>query len=323
MVSKVGIIGLGNVGSAVALALVLRGSVSELVLVDKNDKKARAEQYDLIDQQALLTTNTKILLQKYETNWTLLEDCDVLVFAAGDISILQAQLQTDNPDRLNELRSSAQIAQEVAPKINQSKFNGIIVSITNPCDVVVTYLQEMLNIPKKHIFGTGTTLDTTRMKHAVSNTLNCSIHDIDGFVIGEHGETQFTAWSTVHVGGMPISELVRSKNIDLKALEADSSKGAWYIISGKGFTSHGIGLTGTTLVEAVLNNACQTFPLSSYNEEYQTYIGQPTRIGATGVIETLPLHLTEPEQKKFDHSARTVYENRLKIPTLLDAATAK
>ncbi|MFD1672003.1 L-lactate dehydrogenase [Agrilactobacillus yilanensis] len=317
MVSKVGIIGLGNVGSAVALALVLRGSVSELVLIDKDDKKARAEQYDLTDQQALLTSNTKILRQNYNDSWTLLKDCDVLVFSPGDISILQAQLQTDNPDRLNELRSSAQIVQEVAPKINASKFNGIILSITNPCDVVVTYLQELVDLPKNHIFGTGTTLDTTRMKHAVSAYLDCSIHDIDGYVLGEHGESQFTAWSTVRVGGIPMNDLAATHRIDLKVIEENSSKGAWYIISGKGFTSHGIGLTGATLVEAILNNARQVFPLSSYNTDYQTYIGQPTRIGAGGVLEVLPLTLSDTEQELFDHSAKIVRENRLKIPSLL------
>lgn len=306
MVHKVGIIGTGHVGATVALDLVLRGSIGQLVLIDQNDDKAQAEQYDLTDQQALLSSNTQISVIPYASAWDL-SDCDVLVFAPGDITLLQAQ--TSDPDRTAELRNSIKVVETVAPKIKAAHFKGILLSITNPCDVVVTYLQQLTGIPKQRIFGTGTTLDTTRMKHAVSDYLDCSIHDVEGFVLGEHGETQFTAWSTVKVASRPILELTKEHQIQLDDLQHKARMGAWNIIRGKGFTSAGIGLTATVIIEAILNDARQTFPLSSYNETYETYIGQPTRIGAQGIVEVVNVTLNETEKTAFQNSAVTVHQN--------------
>lgn len=305
MVTKVAIIGVGHVGAAVAQAMVLRSTTSILYLIDKNDKKAKAEEMDLTDQQALLVNSTQLVAVPYESSWQELADCDVVISAAGNISLLDPKKH----NRLGELHHSLDIVEEVAPKLKASGFHGILVNITNPCDVVATYWQQLTGFPRERIVGTGTTLDTTRMKHAVSKHFGCNIQDITGYILGEHGETQFTAWSTVAVAGLPMLQLAQEQNIDLAALKEQARFGGWQIMDGKAFTSYGIGLTGTILTEAILNDSRKFFPLSSYNEKFATYIGQVTQLGAAGVLAVHDLPLPANEQALFAESAQIVHDN--------------
>lgn len=305
MVTRVAIIGVGHVGAAVAQAMVLRSSVSELILIDKKNEKAIAEQLDLSHQQALMAHSTHIVAQPFEEDWSVLAECDAIVTAAGNINLLNP----DNPNRLGEVQNSIAIVEEIGPRIKASGFKGILVNITNPCDVVVTYLQQLSGIPRARIFGTGTTLDTTRMQYAVAEHFGMNSQDVSGFVMGEHGESQFVAWSTVQVAGTPMLELAEKNNIDLNALKESARLGGWKVMAGKHFTSYGIGLSATVIVEAVVNNTKKTFPLSSYNEKFGTYIGQVTRIGSEGVIEVVTPQLPADEQALFDASATTVHDN--------------
>lgn len=306
LVKKVMIIGLGNVGTAVATAMVLRGTCDELYFVDKNDGKAQAEKLDLSHQSALLATTTKITALPFASHWEeTLAKCDVLVFSPGKIALLTGK----NPDRLGELPNSLQIVEELAPRIKASNFKGIVVSITNPCDAVVTYLQQLTALPKERIFGTGTTLETIRMKYTVADKFDCNVHDVSGYVLGEHGETQFTAWSTVAINHLPIIELAKKENLELSEIQETVRRGAWDIIANKKYTSQGIGLTATAITEAIFSNSKKAFPLSSYNETYQTYIGQVTKIGELGVLNVIPQVLTPAEEESFAASATAVYHN--------------
>ena len=305
MVTRVAIIGVGHVGAAVAQAMVLRSSVSELILIDKKNEKAVAEQLDLSHQQALMAHTTHVIAHPYEDDWKILAGCDAIVTAAGNINLLNP----DHPNRLGEVQNSMNIVEEIAPRIKASGFAGILVNITNPCDVVVTYLQQLSGIPRARIFGTGTTLDTTRMQYAVAEHFGMNSQDVSGYVLGEHGESQFVAWSTVHVAGTPMLDLADQQHIDLNALKESARLGGWKVMAGKHFTSYGIGLSATVIVEAVVNNTKKTFPLSSYNEKFGTYIGQVTRIGSEGVIDVFPPKLPENEQALFDASATIVHDN--------------
>ena len=216
MVTRVAIIGVGHVGAAVAQAMVLRSSVSELILIDKKNEKAVAEQLDLSHQQALMAHTTHVIAHPYEDDWKILAGCDAIVTAAGNINLLNP----DHPNRLGEVQNSMNIVEEIAPRIKASGFAGILVNITNPCDVVVTYLQQLSGIPRARIFGTGTTLDTTRMQYAVAEHFGMNSQDVSGYVLGEHGESQFVAWSTVHVAGTPMLDLADQQHIDLNALKS-------------------------------------------------------------------------------------------------------
>ncbi len=309
LVKKALIIGMGNVGTAVATAMVLRGSVDKLYLVDKKDKKAQAEALDLNHQGALLQTTTEIKALPFKENWEdTLRDCDLLIFSPGKISLLL----DPNVDRLGELPNSLEIVRELAPRIKKSHFNGILLCITNPCDAVVTYLQQETNLPKERIFATGTTLDTIRMRYGVSQHFHCNVHDVSGYVLGEHGETQFTPWSTVRINGVSVEELAKKENLNLQQLEDDARRGAWDIIAGKNYTSQGIGLSATKIAEAILGDTKEAFPLSSYNETFKTYIGQVTQVGKNGVEKVRNLPLTPLEQERFEASAKAVHQNLIR-----------
>lgn len=262
---KIGIIGLGHVGAAVAYTLVTKGIADELVLIDQNEAVVLAEKLDLEDTQAGLATHTHIITQDY---WQL-RDADIVIMAAGDISIFS----DGKNNRQAELRITSQIAEETAPKIMASGFNGILLDITNPCDVVTTYLQRLTGLPQQQVFGTGTLLDTMRMQRTLANELHVSLQDIQGYNLGEHGESQFTAWSTITVATRPIAA------------------------------------AAVTVVQAIFSDAHVTLPISSWNSEHQLYIGQPTLIGRTGTLRVVDVALTEQEQQKFNHSATYIQQN--------------
>lgn len=300
------ILGLGNVGTAVATAMTLRGSADELYFVDKKDGKAKAEMLDLSHQAALLPTTTKITALPFESSWEkTLKTCDLLIFSPGKIALISGK----GANRFGELDNSLKIVEELAPRIKASGFKGILLSITNPCDAVVTYLQRLTQLPKERIFGTGTTLDTIRMKYAVSQTFDCNVHDVSGYVLGEHGESQFTAWSTVSINTLSVEILAKEKNINLSEIEETARRGAWDIIENKKYTSQGIGLSATVIAEAIFNNSKKTFPLSSFNDTYETYIGQVTEIGENGVNKVIDQPLPEKEETRFAASAQSVFNN--------------
>ncbi|MFL2029029.1 lactate/malate family dehydrogenase [Loigolactobacillus zhaoyuanensis] len=298
---KIGIIGLGHVGAAVAYTLVTKGIADELVLIDKSDQIVQAEKLDLEDTQAGLVTHTQITTQDY----TQLRDAAIVIMAAGDISIFS----DGKNNRQAELKITSRIAEEAAPKIMASGFDGILLDITNPCDVVTTYLQRLTGLPQQQVFGTGTVLDTMRMRRAVAGELQVSLQDIQGYNLGEHGESQFTAWSTITVATRPIKEVLAQHNTDITALEKTIRSRAWQIISGKGFTSYGIAAAAVTVVQAIFSDAHITLPVSSWNAEHQLYIGQPTLIGRAGVLSTVDATLSAEEQQAFNNSATYIQQN--------------
>lgn len=158
---KVAIIGMGHVGSTTAYTLISKNIVDELVLFDSRADILQAELNDLMDGQMEQNHQVRLI----EPALSELADTDVILFSAGDISIFEG-----NPDRFAELNLTKTIVEEWAPKIKASGFNGILLNITNPCDVITQYLQELTGFPRERVFGTGTSLDTGRMKHAVSKS---------------------------------------------------------------------------------------------------------------------------------------------------------
>ncbi|WP_034993412.1 L-lactate dehydrogenase [Liquorilactobacillus vini] len=296
---KIGVIGLGHVGATIAYTLVAKGIVDELVIIDKNQDKATAEEYDLRDTLARLDTFTKIIPQDYQA----LCDADIIITAFGNIDSIRM-----NGDRFGELKFNMQAVQEVAAGIKSSGFNGVLINITNPCDVITTILQQQIGLSKQQVFGTGTFLDTARMQRAVGQALHEDPKNVSGYVLGEHGESQFTAWSTVEVKGHPITKMAQELALDLDELDQQARRGGWLVFSGKHYTCYAIATCAIKLALAVLSDAHLACPTSVYLDQYQHYIGYPAVIGRQGIIELNPLKLTTAEQAKLDQSAKTIKE---------------
>ena len=300
MTRKVGVIGMGNVGSTVAHYIVAMGFADDLVLIDKNEAKVKADALDFEDAMANLPFHTNITVNDYSA----LKDADVIVSALGNIKL------QDNPnaDRFAELPFTRQAVKEVAQKIKESGFKGKIVAITNPVDVITSLYQKITGLPKNHVLGTGTLLDSARMKRAVAERLNLDPRSVDGYNLGEHGNSQFTAWSTVRVLGRPLTELADKRGLDLEELDKEAKMGGWTVFQGKKYTNYGVATAAVKLVNAILSDSWTELPVSNFREEYGVYLSYPAVVGRDGVVEQAQLDLTEEELQKLQTSADFIKE---------------
>lgn len=294
---KIGIIGLGHVGSTVAHILLMKGLVDELVLIDSNTKKTKAEYFDFNDSFARTENSAVIKIDDYNE----LKDADVLITAFGDVA---ATARTD--DRFAELPINLKNVKTVGQKIKDSGFHGILLNISNPCDVITNQLQKITGLSHEHVFGTGTFLDTARMQRAVGANFKEAPQNVNGFVLGEHGDSQFTAWSTVSIDNQPIQQFADAGKADLDKLDEEARHGAFTVVDGKGYTCYAIAACAVDIVKAIFTDKKQFLPASIYLKKYDLYIGYPAVISKDGVEHIAKLALTDEEQAKLDASAKTI-----------------
>lgn len=298
MSNKIGIIGNGHVGSTIAQQLILTGLVDDLVMIDVNEAKVRADQLDFQDAMANLKHHTTITINDYSA----LKDADIVISAFGNIE-LEA-----GGERFAELNYNRERIGDIAESIKKSGFNGILLAITNPVDAITNMYQELTGLPRKHVIGTGTLLDTARMKRAVGELMNVDPRSVKGFNLGEHGNSQFTAWSTVKVLEKPVTEVAEAKHLKLEDLNDEIKFGGQTVYKGKQYTNYGISAAVTRLVETIQSDAHTEMPVSNYQEKYGTYLSYPAIVGRDGIIQTVELTLTDEEEKKLQASAATIKE---------------
>ena len=307
---KVAIIGAGHVGSHGGYALISQGLVEELVYIDVNHEKAVAQALDLQDSSTYLGRRVKV----YAGNYSNIQDADILVVAAGPLPDMAAS-QTD---RQQTLGATVAILKDIIPQIKASGFDGIIVNISNPADVVTHYLQEKLGWNPKRIFSTSTTLDSSRVRRAIAEETGYDQHSIFAYALGEHGESQFVPWSNVSIGGKPILELIKEQperfgNLDLEGIASRAKKAGWIILGGKGSTEFGIGASISNVVQAILGDEDRILPVSTLLQgqygQQNVYASVPCRINNEGIAEIIELNLTDEENAKFVQSCRTMDAN--------------
>lgn len=295
--TKIAIIGIGHVGATVAHTIIERKLATELYLFDQQLALVEAEQYDLWASQIGHHATIPI----FKGTKADLDQMDILIFAVGNIAILEGQ-----GTRFDELTITKQAAQEWGPRIKQSAFNGVLITITNPCDVITRYLQELTELPKNQVFGTGTSLDTARFQHAVGEALAIEPDSVAGVVLGEHGDTQFIPWSLIQIAQQPIQQFLSTE--ELQIIEQRAQAIGQLPFTGKGYTSFGIANQAALFIEAICSDSHRIFPVSAYSEELSLYIGQPASIGRRGVHQIFPPKLTPAEQTKWQTSAAWIQE---------------
>lgn len=298
MSRKVAIIGMGNVGAAVAHGLIAQGASDDYVLIDTNEDKVRADALDFQDAAANLNHHANITVNDYEA----LADADVLISALGNIKL------QDNPnaDRFAELPFTSKEVIDISEKIKSVGFRGVLIAITNPVDVVTSLFQHYTGLPKERVIGTGTLLDTARMKRVVGVRFGVDPRSVYGYNLGEHGNSQFTAWSQVRVKGQLIHTLTSEKVLEEMATEA--MKGGHTVFYGKKYTSYGIASAAIRLALAVVSDAHEELPITNYYAPLDTYLSYPAIIGRNGVIEQVKLSLTDEEEAKLAHSAQFIQD---------------
>ena len=273
---KIGIIGTGHVGGTTAFALALQGLVSEMVLIDIIEEKAYTEMLDLRD----CMQNLPYVINFSTNNYKELIDADIVVFAAGPAE------KEIMKDRLDECAAAARIVDNVAPMLVSSGFSGVVVSVTNPCDVIAHYLQTKTQFPCERVVGSGTILDTNRLKNVTGNE--------SVFVIGEHGESQ------VAVG----------------ANEKDATcakESAWRIFKTRGFTNYGIATSVTKIIKAIRDDTGEKLLISTYDKEADAYYSRFATIGKKGVITTQMPDIDENAKADLSLSIATIKKHYKKL----------
>ena len=314
---KIGIIGAGHVGSHGGYSLISQGLVEELVYIDVDKEKAVAQALDLQDSSTYLGRRVKV----YAGNYSDIKDSDILIVAAGPLPDMAA----GQTDRQQTLGATVAILKDIIPQIKASGFNGIIVNISNPADVVTHYLQEKLNWNPKRILSTSTTLDSSRVRRAIAEETGYDQHSIYAYALGEHGESQFVPWSNVTVGGKPILELIKEQperfgKLNLDEIASRAKKAGWIILGGKGSTEFGIGASIANVVQAIFGGEDRILPVSTLLQgqygQSGVYASVPCRVNNEGIAEVIELKLTAEEQAKFAQSCRTMDENYQKALSL-------
>lgn len=293
MARKIGIIGMGHVGSTVAHGLIAQGAFDDYVLIDTNSQKVTADAVDFQDAAANLGQHANIIINDYQA----LSDADVVVVSLGNIAL------QDNPnaDRFAELPFTAAQVPAVAEQLMASGFSGVLVVISNPVDIITSLFQYHTGLPKERVIGTGTLLDTARMKRAVGKHFAVDPRSVYGYNLGEHGNSQFTAWSQARVKGQPVSTLADEALLEQLAHEAII--GGHTVFYGKKYTSYGIASAAIRLVQAVVSDSHEELPVSNYYAPYDTYLSYPAIVGRQGIIEQVQLNLPEDEVTKLKASA--------------------
>ena len=301
----VGVIGLGHVGAHVAFNLGVLGIADVVKLCDVKSKKLISERQDLMDAVMFMPHRVDYMIASYEE----LADCDVIVNAIGDITLCASGNRDD------EMHFTVPQVADFIPKVMAGGFQGIIINVTNPCDVISDLIAKKSGLPKGHVFGTGTGLDSSRLISAISQHTDLDHHSFSAFMMGEHGNSQIVPWSIINFSGKSLAELEQNPAFafDKARVQDETIHAGWTTYSGKQCTEYGISMTAATMTRAVLRDERKIMgasaPLDGEYGETGIFCGVPSVIGANGIEEVIEYNLPEQEMKDFKACCDTIRAN--------------
>jgi L-lactate dehydrogenase len=304
---KVAIIGAGSVGATLAYNLSLKGTVTDIALIDSNREKAEAEILD-IKQGASLGKSLTIEATGYEG----CSDSGIAIITAG-------ARQKPGESRVDLMERNVGIVKSIVGSVMDTGFKGIFLLITNPVDVLTWVTFAESGLPASRVIGSGTTLDSARLREYVARHCRVNPQNIHGYVLGEHGDTSFPAWSLLTIGGIHLQEFCPAcgacaEQDTFKANAAEEiRRTAYKIIEAKGSTCYAIGQAASVIVESIVRDERRILPVSTarvnYNGIAKTAFSFPTIVGKEGAAQVLAYALPPDEEKCLDASARFVAEN--------------
>ncbi|MCH4179465.1 MAG: L-lactate dehydrogenase [Megasphaera sp.] len=300
-VRKVVIVGAGHVGSHVALALIQSGQADDIVLIDILKEKAKGQAMDLDDgvSGALCRQDAAIRAGDYEE----LNDADILVMAFG-------RSRRPGETRLDMFDDSIRMADEVLAHLKQVDFKGIMVSISNPADIICEYIRRNMGWDSHRCFCTGTSLETYRLLRVLSHRTGYARRSIQGFCMGEHGNSSFVVWSSIFINGKPFADVLKEKPelaaVPLTVLQEEVKRAGDIEIDGKGCTEFGIANVACMIITAIFHDQKLVWPCSTALQgeygERDVAAGVPCVIGKNGIEEILEMPIAAEEKEKFHAS---------------------
>ncbi len=301
--NKVSIVGAGAVGATAAYALSISGMLNELVLVDVNKEKALGEVLDLRHGSAFINPMT-ISTGDYSAT----KDSDIVVITAG-------APQKVGETRIDLVNKNVEIFKGIIPEVAKYSPNAILLVVANPVDILSYVAYKLSGFPKERVIGSGTVLDTSRLQYEISQRLEVDPRNIEAYIMGEHGDTEFSAWSLARINGIDLEEFSKEVDLDftdnLKGeIEKAVINGAYEVINRKGATYYAIGLSIKRIVEAILGDENTVLPVSVLAEDYygvdDVYISIPSIINKDGIKHSIKVELTDEEVERFKLSAKAL-----------------
>lgn len=302
---KAAIVGCGFVGSSSAFALMQSGLFSELVLVDSNMERAEGEALDIAHGMPLARP-----MRIYAGNYDDASDAAIMIVTAG-------ANQKPGETRLDLVKRNVAIFRSVIPEIPKHNYNGIVLVVANPVDILTYAAVKFSGMSSRRVIGTGTVLDTARLKYLLSEHLNVDSRSIHAYIIGEHGDSEFAAWSSSNISGVPLFDFCKMRGHThyeeaSREIEEKVRNSAYEIIRRKHATYYGIAMSVKRICEAVIRDEKSVLPVSSLIDDvygiHDVALSMPAIIGKDGVEDIMPIRLSYDEQKKLQNSAEVLRE---------------
>ncbi len=299
-VRKVVIIGCGFVGSTIAYTLMIKGLFSKMVLIDANKERAEGEAMD-ISHGLLFSHPMDIIAGDYDD----IADANMIIITAG-------ANQKPGETRLDLVKKNTAIFASIIPEIKKRNYKGIILVVANPVDILTKVAQDMSGLPEGHVFGSGTVLDTARLRYLLGEHLQIDPRSIHAFIIGEHGDSEIPVWSSANVAGVPIHEFCEMRGFfnhdqSMRDIGENVKNSAYEIIQKKKATYYGIGMAISRICSAVMRDEESILPVStSLHNDFGidgVTVSMPAIVGGNGVERIVPISLSYEENKKLSASA--------------------
>lgn len=304
-IKKVGIIGLGFVGSSIAFTLLQKGNFNEMVLIDSNKEKAEGEAMDL--SHGLPYVNS---CNVYAGEYRDLKDAAIIIITAG-------ANQKPGETRLDLINKNSAIMKSIISKIKPLNIEGIILVVANPVDILTHIAYKESGLPRNRVIGSGTVLDTARLKYLISKHLKVDAKNVHAVIIGEHGDSELVTWSIANISGIPLNEFCELRGHfnhqeAMDKIHSDVKNSAYEIIKRKGATYYGVAVAVNHIVNAIVNDTHTMLPVSvELESEYGLNglaLSIPSIVGKEGVEKTLEIRLDDKEIKALHKSANSLKE---------------
>ena len=298
--AKVGIIGAGFVGATAAYAMMLNGTCSEIVLIDRDEPRAKAEAADIAHGAPLAKG-----VRAYAGDYKDLTGASLVVIAAGSN-------QKPGESRLNLLARNAAILASIVPQVVQAAPDAVVLLVSNPVDIM-TSIARALHPNPSLVMGSGTILDSARFRQLIGERAGVNARYVHSYVMGEHGDSSVMCWSGALIAGMPVATFMSERQIpwDDKIKEGiayDVRNAALAIIAGKHATYYGIGIAVNSLADAIINDRHAVFTVSGDSPFDEVCLSLPRLVGRKGILETLMPPLNKDESVALSHSAQVLYD---------------
>lgn len=298
LTSKIAIVGAGEVGSTIAYSLILNPVAGDILLIDPDTSRRDAQAQDLSD--ATYHGNTSTRVRPAEPAEAA--ECDVVVMTAGAAQ-KEGESRTDLIGKNVKILKSA--IEGFKDKLGKDS-KVVLLVVANPVDILTEFAARYSGLPRSQVFGSGTFLDSARLRGILASRSGVAASSIDAYVLGEHGDSQMVAWSHASIAGVPLDKVVTEEQIDKKAIAEETKKKAAAIMEAKGATAYGIGGVAASICKSILFDQRNVRPVSHWQEHLGVCLSMPAVLGRAGIVRTINLELDSEEKKALTESAKSL-----------------